>query len=916
MKYKAFLSYAWPDRGVAVPLHRKLERIGKRRWWDARARRVFLDRESAVASDDLWAKVENALRESSFLVVLASPRAAASPWVQREVEWWRRHRDRSTPLIVLVDGSIHWDDRANDFTPATGDRPTDALPGALRGAFATEPEWVPLSIHSGTRASSQAITECAAALVATIENVAKDQVLKRDARQRRRVAIAASALLIAAGAGVFVGYREQQRANRESETARAIDLANEAMEAMSESHLVERGALLALESLHLRHLPENDAALRRALTLLPRAVARYEHPQRVFSIATSRSGKMVATGGGDGATRVFGLPDLSLIAEGRQSAQVFGLAFSPDDALIVSASGDETVRAIDAASGKEHWIAATAGRAIAVSVSADGQFVATGTDKHEVMVLALTTGKPIWRKLTDNYVGTLTFSPDSRFLASAVGGTLQIFEASTGAVLRSGQEAAHGVTFGPDGRRLAAAADKVKVLTVGTWATEVEFDAGHLQTRVAFASDSSRLASNGNDGVIHIWHVDEKREAARFELGVQTVPAWLTFAPDGNTIASGWWDKTARVIDAATGLEQWRVGHEGFVLAGAFTPNGHYLVTGGNDGIARVSERPDVETVAMPGRPYLSVPLIISPGGHQVAAVREDRILYVLDRESGASVAKIPIDGKTTALRFMPDETHVVLAVTQMGVRLLDVRSGREVWQVPIRGQVDGVAPAPDGKSVAVATWGGHLMMLDAQRGATIWTDNQGATLLGVSISADGRRVVAVGAPLESRVLDAATGTVVWRRTVGSTSAATLSDDGALVALALADESVVVYRVADDTEVFRVPRQGTVVALAFSPDGQSLAVGGNDRTARVFDVISGSERVRIPHDDAVWAVAFTPDGKLITNQGYNLVRWHAVSRDALASEACSQVSRSLTRDEWARYLPDRPYRRQCEAVGD
>jgi hypothetical protein len=92
MKYKAFLSYAWPDRGVAVPLHRKLERIGKRRWWDARARRVFLDRESAVASDDLWAKVENALRESSFLVVLASPRAAASPWVQREVEWWRRHR--------------------------------------------------------------------------------------------------------------------------------------------------------------------------------------------------------------------------------------------------------------------------------------------------------------------------------------------------------------------------------------------------------------------------------------------------------------------------------------------------------------------------------------------------------------------------------------------------------------------------------------------------------------------------------------------------------------------------------------------------------------------------------------------------------------------------------------------------------
>src|SRR5690606_10065022 len=137
------------------------------------------------------------------------------------------------------------------------------------------------------------------------------------------------------------------------------------------------------------------------------------------------------------------------------------------------------------------------------------------------------------------------------------------------------------------------------------------------------------------------------------------------------------------------------------------------------------------------------------------------------------------------------------------------------------------------------------------------------------------------------------------------------SNDGAMVALALADQSVVVYRLADDVETFRAARQGTVVALAFSPEGNDLAVSGSDRVVRVFDLGSGAERARIPHDDAVTALAFTRDGTLMTTAGFGVFRWHGLGTDVLVSEACSRVSRSLTRDEWARYLGSRPYRRQC-----
>src|SRR5690606_22705670 len=131
---------------------------------------------------------------------------------------------------------------------------------------------------------------------------------------------------------------------------------------------------------------------------------------------------------------------------------------------------------------------------------------------------------------------TVAFSPDSRLLATADGGSLHVFEARTGNVLRSGQESARALAFSPDGKRLAVAGDRVEVRTVGTWAVEASFDAGHPQAHVAFAPDSDRVTSTGTDGFVHVWQVGDQHEAARFALGTQSVPMWLTFSPDGQTV--------------------------------------------------------------------------------------------------------------------------------------------------------------------------------------------------------------------------------------------------------------------------------------------------------------------------------------------------------------------------------------------
>jgi len=182
--FAAFISYSHADKTLALALQSGLQRIAKA-WYQRRAIRVFLDSTNLAANPKLWGTIETALRNSEFFILLASPEAAASPWVRKEVGFWISHKPADTILIALTDGKIVWENASSDFDWDT----TTALPSLLRGKF----HEVPLHTDLGWARAAEHLSptddrflNSVADLAAPLRHQAKDALVGEDLRQHRR----------------------------------------------------------------------------------------------------------------------------------------------------------------------------------------------------------------------------------------------------------------------------------------------------------------------------------------------------------------------------------------------------------------------------------------------------------------------------------------------------------------------------------------------------------------------------------------------------------------------------------------------------------------------------------------------------------------------------------------------------------
>src|SRR5215216_5360684 len=198
--YDAFISYSHAADGKLAPaLQNALQRFAKP-WYRLRALHLFRDQTSLAATPALWPAIEQALLGSRYFLLLASPEAAESRWVQREVAWWLEHRSPQTLLIAVTDGTIAREEGASDFTWEEPDG-TTALPRNLKGVFTETPLWVDFRWAEGEEflsTKNPKFQNALAALAAPLRNLPKEDLIGEDVRQHHR------ALLLARGAAMVL----------------------------------------------------------------------------------------------------------------------------------------------------------------------------------------------------------------------------------------------------------------------------------------------------------------------------------------------------------------------------------------------------------------------------------------------------------------------------------------------------------------------------------------------------------------------------------------------------------------------------------------------------------------------------------------------------------------------------------------
>ncbi|MGH3566260.1 MAG: TIR domain-containing protein [Pseudonocardia sp.] len=252
MAYDAFISYSHlADSRLAPTLQAGLRSFAKP-WWRRRALTVFHDNAALAASPGLWSCITKAMDESRFFVLLASPAAAASPWVAKEIAYWRSTKPAGTLLPVLTDGEWVWDAQAGTFNWAR----STAVPPALADVFTEEPRHIDVRWartkdeldlrHSRFRA---AVIEVAAPL----HGIPKEDLEGEDVRQHRRTrriiaAIVVALLLLAIGAAIGAMLAVQNADRAEAQTRLTVARQLSAPARLDLDGPLDRGLLLGLEA--------------------------------------------------------------------------------------------------------------------------------------------------------------------------------------------------------------------------------------------------------------------------------------------------------------------------------------------------------------------------------------------------------------------------------------------------------------------------------------------------------------------------------------------------------------------------------------------------------------------------------------------------------------------------------------------
>jgi WD40 repeat protein/serine/threonine protein kinase/tetratricopeptide (TPR) repeat protein len=575
--------------------------------------------------------------------------------------------------------------------------------------------------------------------------------------------------------------------------------------------------------------------------------------------------------------------------------------WSPDGRRLAWLGGGDTAHVWDVKKRRRTAVLAGHTGPVRGAWSPDGRRLATASFGGPIKVWEVATGRAALTLPNPRGTALVFWSPDGKRLVAPapVPGGMRLWDAVTGQELplfHGGQtrDLVWGISWSPDGRRLASMSDKeVRVIDLASRREllHVQSSAAYQhQSWVAWSPDGRRLAWPA--ARICVWDLATKKQVLTFPGGPEG--AW---SPNGKHFASVVQVREIKIWDARTGKEVNSLrGHTGMVTSLAWSPDGRRLASTGEDFTIKVWDPAlppggwGVDLQGGPASPSVQVhwdfspdwkqcriASLVGPAPQQFGEVRvwegpagRHRVLTL--RRAGESVVGLTVS---------PDGRRLASLSRGRGkatVTVWDSATGKEVLAFPIDGnrQWGGglLSWSPDGR---------YLVGNDLTRGL-VWDVLRGREVVTLAKdkpeqldvrpftyvwSPDGRRLAGLCMSGPVRVWDTATWQEVFPLRETEAGSLAFSPDGKRLATANA-KGIKVWEVAGARVLLTLPGHGAVCAdLAWAPDGKRLAsCGVVDRTVKLWDLASGEEVLSLPLDGyQPGSLRWSPDGRQLACGG-------------------------------------------------
>jgi WD40 repeat protein len=884
-QYKAFISYSHAADGRLAPaLQSALQQFAKP-WYQTRAIRVFRDETGLGLTPALWPSIEKALTGSDYFILLASPPAAQSKWVDQEVAWWLKHRSWDRLLIGWTEGNLI---RPTDANESEWQK-TSALPGELADLFKADPLYSDLRFAKTAADLSlrnpKFLTEVAR-FSSTLRGRPLDELIGEDVRQHRklkrltRAVILALTLLTAWAIGAAsIAVHERNIANEQHEQSRQrlVQTLVGNGERMVETGDLSASLLWFVEA--LKQEPGKSrgeqlqrtrlaAVLRQCSTLSQVWFDRLGHLEDRPTLAFSSDGRYAG----------LASPKTAVIWDAQSGAEVTSVA-PPENASIldvcfdtphqqfIAKGPDDTARVCEMLSGKEVLVLRHEGSVTGAAFSLDHRCIVTTSEDKTARVWDAQTGKEQCVLPHENAVDVAEFSKDGRHLLTLSGEkTIIVWDTTKRAAVKLKNTQRSWAELSSDGEHVvtttsdtAAAAlwnstDGERLSGLGDWA---------WVDRAKFSSNGKRILMVSRNGWAKVWDVAQDREVVSVQHNGQVIDADLS--PDGKWLVTASNDETARVWEVGSGKPMSPpLAHGETVSSVAFAPDGKRIVTRTARGVLRIWSFETSGPVILKHDEAVRQALFSKNGRYLLTAT--DFKAQIWNLETRGAILLEMVDSQIYHAAFSPDGLLIVTGSEDGVARLWEAASGRLVKSFQHGKRVEHAAFDSSGKRVVTAS-GFEVRVWDVQSGKPLASMSHSAPVKYVEFSPDGRRILAVDADEIARVWEVDLVKEVSSLQHKDVNLAVFSPAGKRLATAsTVDRRVRVWDAATRAAIAETDSQDQrLVSLTFSPDGTSLA--GSDEvsgTARIWSAATGLPITPpLAHGNRVMNVHFSADGRML-----------------------------------------------------